>query len=98
MPGYPVSEVAVGERLQQPSALTIALGQLVVVDKGMESFTLTAIPDVPKERTVLEQLTVLIEELIAQPVVKGCAAGFGKQIGKNPVVPVVSIGCMEQWK
>src|SRR6266545_4351645 len=57
----PVTEVRVGELLQLPTI------KLMVVDQGRESVAAT-IPDVPDERTLMKQLTVLIEETIAQPV------------------------------
>src|SRR5207249_691497 len=54
----PVTEVRVGESLQLPTI------KLMVVDQRRESVA-AAIPDVPDERTLMEQLAVLIEETIA---------------------------------
>ena len=44
--------------------------QLVVVHEGMEAI-LAAIPDVPHEGAVMEQGTVLVTELIAEPLIEG---------------------------
>ena len=69
-------------------ALAVAFGQHVVVDQRMEAVTPTPVPDVPDERTVMEQLAVLLEELIAQPIVEGGATRFGEQFGQNAVMPI----------
>ena len=37
-----------------------------------------------------------LEELVAEPVVEGCAAGFGEQLGQDAVVPVVAVGGVQQ--
>ena len=94
--GDPVAEIAVGERLQEPPALAVAFRQLVVVDQRVEAVALAAVPDVPDEGAVLEQLAVLLEEFIAQPIVEGDAAGFGEQLGKDTVVPIITIGGVQQ--
>lgn len=83
--GDPVAEVAVGEGFQQPPA--IAFGKLVVVDQSMETIALAAIPDVPDEGAVVEQLAVLFEELVAQPVFEALFACLSEEFGEDAVVP-----------
>src|SRR5680860_616892 len=70
LPCDPFAEIAVGQRFQQPSASAVALGQLVVINQRMKAIAFAAVPDVPDEGPLMEQLAVLLEELIAQPVVE----------------------------
>ena len=76
----PVAEVGEGERFQQLVAL-LAVGQAVVVDQGLEA-RLVPVPDVPDERAVLEQLAVLFEEPVAEPLVERLVGepGLGQQL------------------
>ena len=61
--GDPVAQVAVGEGLQAAAALAVLGGELVVVDQGVEA-VLAAVPDVPDEGPVVEELAVLREEAV----------------------------------
>ena len=60
----PVAEIAVGQLLQG------RVVEPVVVDQGMEAIG-AAVPEVPDEGAVVEELGVLLEELVAQPVFEG---------------------------
>jgi hypothetical protein len=59
----PIAEVGVNQFLQQ------LVVELVVVDQGAET-VLPAIPNLPDERAVMEQLAVLLEEPVAEPVLQ----------------------------
>ena len=60
----PVAEVAVGELLQG------GVVEAVVVDQGVEAIG-AAIPEVPDKRAVVEELGMLLEIFVAQPVFEG---------------------------
>lgn len=60
----PVAEVGVGEFLER------GVIELVVVHQDTEA-VFAAVPNVPKEGTMVEELGVLLEKLIAQPVFDG---------------------------
>ena len=68
----PVSEMAVGQRLERAATLAVRTGEAVVVHQRVETVA-AAIPDVPDEGTLVEELAVLLEETVAQP----CLDGFG---------------------
>jgi hypothetical protein len=55
--------------------------EFVVIDQGMEA-VFAAVPEVPDERALVEQVAVLLEEFVAQPVVEGgfFGAGGGEQV------------------
>ena len=57
----PVAQVAVGQLLQG------GVVESVVVDQGVEAIG-AAVPEVPDKGAVVEELGVLLEELVAQPV------------------------------
>ena len=63
---YPGSEMAVGQRLERAAALAVRTGEAVVVDQHVETIS-ASVPNMPDERTLMEELTVLVEEAIAQP-------------------------------
>ena len=43
--------------------------ELVIVDQGVEAI-LAAVPEVPEEGALMEQVAMLLEEVVAQPVFK----------------------------
>ena len=57
----PIAEIAICELLQ------IGVVETVIVDQGMKSIS-PSVPQVPDERTIEEELSVLLKEFIAQPV------------------------------
>ena len=68
--GDPLAQVGVGQALQKPPTFAASFAKLVVVDQRMEAIAFAAVPDVPHERTVMEQLAVFLEEAITEPVVQ----------------------------
>ena len=70
----PVAEVGVGEFLER------SVVEAVIVHEHAEA-VLAAVPEVPEEGAVVEELAVLVEEFIAQPVLDGggCGSGGGEQ-------------------
>ena len=68
----PVAEIGVDQLLQRPPAFAVRRGEAVVVDQRMEAVA-PPVPDVPDERTLMEQLAMLLEEPVAQPVIERLA-------------------------
>ena len=87
----PVTQQRVGEPLE-PGAV-----EAVVVAEDAEA-VLAAIPDVPDEGTVVEELGVLGEEVVAQPVVEVLAgrAGLGEEALEQRRRPGIPVGPGEQ--
>ena len=75
----PVAEIGVDQLLQRPPAFAVRRGEAVVVDERVEAVA-PPVPDVPDEGTLMEQLAMLLEEAVAQPVVERLAgvAGLGE--------------------
>ena len=59
-----------GQAFQESAASSIAFSQLVIINESVESVVLAAVPDVPYKRSVVEPLTVFLEEIIAEPVIQ----------------------------
>ena len=76
----PVAEIGVDQLLQRPPAFAVRRGEAVVVDQRMEAVA-PPVPDVPDERALMEQLAMLREETVAQPVIERLAgeADVGEQ-------------------
>src|SRR3954453_7441882 len=68
----PVSEIGIDQLLKRPPAFAVRRGEAVIVDQSMEAVA-PPVPDVPDERALLEELTMLGEEAVAQPVVERLA-------------------------
>ena len=71
----PVLDVGVRQVVQQ------LVRELVVVHQARES-VLASVPEVPDERPLVEQLAVLLEEAVAEPIVQGrprACPGLGQQ-------------------
>ena len=98
LPGDPVAQVAVGQGFQKTAASAVVLRQLVIVDQGVETVAFAAVPDMPDERTMMDQLAVLFEEAVAQPVVEARAAGPREQLVEHAVVPGVAEGGGQQFE
>lgn len=84
--GNPVAEVGVDEAGER------GLVEPVVVHKSGKT-ALLAVPDVPEERALVEELAMLLEEPVAQPVVDRLAAvaPFLQQVIEHGGLPFVAI-------
>ena len=73
--GDPVSQIGIGQPVEG------VVVEFVVVDEGREAVP-PAVPDVPDERSVMEQPAVLGEEAIAQPLLERLAdeADLGQEL------------------
>ena len=60
----------------------------MVVDQGVEAVALAAVPDVPDERPVVEQLAVLLEEAVAEPVVEVALPASMPHAAEQPQQPL----------
>ena len=69
LPVDPVAEIGVDQLLQRPPAFAVRRGKTVIVDQRMEAVA-PPVPDVPDEGALVEQLAMLREEAVAQPVVE----------------------------
>ena len=69
----PVTEIGVRQLLERIPSPTVRRRQLVIVDQRMEPITLT-VPDVPHERPLMEDGTMLLEETVTKPILK-CLPG-----------------------
>jgi len=63
----PVAEYVEGKAFEE-----LAI-ELVIVHECREAVTAAPVPDVPDERALVEELAVLLEESVAQPILKGLA-------------------------
>ena len=93
----PVAEIGVDQLLQRAPAFAVRRGEAVVVDQRMEAVA-PAVPDVPDEGALVEQLAMLLEEAVAQPVVERLAgiAGLGEQARELRRRPVGAEGVGEK--
>src|SRR5487761_1165515 len=75
----PVPEIGVDQLFQRPPAFAVRSSEAVVVDQRVETIT-PPVPDMPYEWPLLEQLAMLREETITQPVVERLTgiAGVGE--------------------
>jgi len=70
--------------------------ELVVVHQRREALAVP-VPDVPDEGPVVEQLAVLLEEGVAQPLLQGAGVSDGgEQVGERLRVPVGGVGRGEE--
>ncbi|MBT7914834.1 hypothetical protein HN588_13105 [Candidatus Bathyarchaeota archaeon] len=58
LPPNPITQIGIGESLQ-PSAI-----QLVVVDEGTKTIPSPAVPDMPDEGTLVEELAMLLKKAV----------------------------------
>src|SRR3984885_6242748 len=72
LPVDPVAEIGVDQFFERPPALAVGCGEPVVIDQRMEAVS-PPVPDVPDEGALMEQLTVLLEESVTQPIVRRLA-------------------------
>ena len=72
----PVAEIGVDQLLQRAPAFAVRRREAVVVDQRMEAVA-PPVPDVPDEGPLMEQLAMLREEAVAQPVVERLAGKAG---------------------
>ena len=93
----PVAEIGVDQLLQRPPAFAVRCSEAVVVDQRMEAVA-SPVPDVPDEGSLVEQLTVLLEEAVAQPVVERFAdvTGFSQKARELRGRPVSAEGVGEE--
>ena len=68
----PVAETGIDQLLQRVPTLAVGPSEAVVVHQRVEPVS-AAVPDVPDKGPVMEQLQVLGEELVAEPVVERLA-------------------------
>ena len=68
----PVAEIGIDQLLKRAPPFAVRRGEAVIVDQRMKAVA-PPVPDVPNEGTLMEQLTVLCEEPVAQPVVQRLA-------------------------
>ena len=87
----PVAEIAVGEGFQELAALAVSCGQLVVVDQRVKAVAASAVPDVPHERAMVEQLAVLVEEAVAEPLIEAVAVYIGEDGSEDGITPFVAV-------
>ena len=92
--GDPVAEVGVCQVFQR------FVIQFVVVDQSREAI-LSSVPNMPDERAMLKPLAVLIEELVAEPVVKRgprLTPRLGQQFVQNRIRPSLPVGRVQHFK
>ena len=83
----PLVEVGEGERLEGATAFALRSGHPVVVDQRVEA-VFAAVPDVPDEGPVVEELAVVPgrNDLGASPPVISVAWNWSRQAGPRSVV------------
>ena len=96
--GDPIAQVAVGQIFQQLAALPVRRSQLVIVDQGVEAIARPAIPDVPDERAMMEEFAVLLEEVVAQPMLQAVSIRLrvGNQLVFQARRPILTEGHRQQ--
>src|SRR5680860_18940 len=98
LPCDPVAEITIGECFEEPAPFAVAFGQPVITNQRVKAIALAAIPDVPDKWPMMEQLAVLVEELIAQPLIEAAGASVCEQFREPVVTPPIAPGSLKQMQ